>query len=124
MLAGIGTDIHDVGRMARELERGGDLIASLFTPSEIARCSRDARPAAAYACCFAVKEALLKALGTGWQAGVSWQDIEVDAALRGPIQVSLSGGVNDAASRLGVRSIHASVSRGPRLAMAAVFLEA
>lgn len=124
MLAGIGTDIHEVGRMERELKRGGDLIASLFTPSEIERCSRDRHPALAFAACFAVKEATLKALGTGWQGGVGWHDIDVAVPARGPVRVSLSGIAQEAARRLGVRSIDATVSRGPRFAMAAVFLQA
>lgn len=124
MLAGIGTDIHEVGRMERELRRGGALIASLFTPSEIGRCSRQSRPARAFASCFAVKEATLKALGTGWQGGVSWHDVEVAGSARGPVQVSLAGVAREVAARLGVRSIDASVSCGPRFAMAAVFLQA
>jgi len=125
MLAGIGTDIHEVARMARELrQHDGGLRDVVFTPAEIARCNAATDPAGAFAAVFATKEAVLKALGTGWSGGLSWLDINVDRSARAPVRVTLSGTARTVADRLGVSNVHASVSQNPRFAMATVLLEA
>lgn len=125
MLAGIGTDIHEVARMQRELRKeDGGLRDCVFTAGEIARCGSVRHPARSFAACFAVKEALLKALGTGWSGGISWLDIDVQSGQGTGPRVTLSGAARVVAERLGVSNVHASVSHNARFAMASVLLEA
>ena len=74
----LGLDLVQIDRLAEMLERRGDrLLERLFTDAERAYCDRRKRRATHYAGRFAVKEAVMKALGTGWAQGVRWRDIEV-----------------------------------------------
>ena len=77
-IQGIGTDIIEVQRIRKAIERHGDrFLKQLFTEKERAYCSRykDATPH--YAGRFAAKEAILKAFGTGLRPELSWQEIEI-----------------------------------------------
>jgi holo-[acyl-carrier protein] synthase len=124
MLAGIGIDIHDVARMKRELRKeDGGLRDSVFTPAEVARCNAAPDPASQFSACFAVKEALLKALGTGWAGGVGWHDVEVEPR-GGKAAVTMSAAALARAQQLGVTRVHASTTHDARMAMATVVLEA
>lgn len=76
-VVGIGTDLVEIGRLARALERTPRLRERVFTAAEIAYCESKARPAQHYAARFAAKEAFLKAMGAGLFQGVSLADIEV-----------------------------------------------
>ncbi len=122
MILGIGTDLLDVGRMARELETGGaGFRDDVFTPAEIAYCEARRHPARHFAARFAAKEALFKAL-PGAPAGF-WRDVEVardgDAAPR----LVLTGRVREAADRLGVASAFVSLTHTDAVAAASVVLE-
>ena len=78
MILGIGTDIADVRRIAKVIERHGDrFIDRVFTPVERAKAERRRNRAETYAKRFAAKEACAKALGTGLRAGVWWRDMGV-----------------------------------------------
>ena len=78
MIVGMGLDIAEIDRIQSAIERHGQpFIARLFTPAEIAYCERHKNKFERYAGRFAVKEATMKALGTGWRHGVRWRDIEV-----------------------------------------------
>ena len=78
MILGIGSDITDVRRIAKVLERHGDrFIDRVFTPIERAKAERRRNRAETYAKRFAAKEACAKALGTGLRAGVWWRDMGV-----------------------------------------------
>jgi len=123
VILGAGIDLIEVARFERETgRRGEDLLATLFSPSELAACRRDRHPCRSYAAAFAVKEALFKAIGTGWAGGVSWRDVEV-ARPRGPVTVQLAGEAALVARRLGVERVHATTTATPRVAMASVVLE-
>jgi holo-[acyl-carrier protein] synthase len=98
MIVGIGSDLCDIRRIERSLERFGDRFTHrVFTEGERARSDRRAARAPSYARRFAAKEACSKALGTGMSHGVFWRDMEV---------VNLPGGrptlrlTNGAAARL------------------------
>ncbi|MGC8894538.1 MAG: holo-ACP synthase [candidate division WOR-3 bacterium] len=87
----IGTDIVNLPRFARALERWGDrLTQRLFTRGEIAR-AEGAHRLKELAGDFAAKEALLKAIGTGLADGIRWQDVEVVRDMLGAPSYSLSG---------------------------------
>lgn len=77
-LRGLGTDIIEVQRIARSLERQGDrFIKKTFTQSEALYCQRYRESAQHFAGRFAAKEAILKALGTGVSLVISWLDLEI-----------------------------------------------
>lgn len=75
--AGIGVDMLEISRMERVLERRPNFARRVFTDEERAYCDRCARPAEHYAARFAAREAVVKALGTGFADGVSFRDVSV-----------------------------------------------
>jgi holo-[acyl-carrier protein] synthase len=110
-VVGIGTDIVECLRIAQMIQRHGELfINRVYTPAEIRYCRSRKQATQHYAGRWAAKEAILKALGTGWRRGISWRDIEVVNNDGGRPIVRLSGGARDAAEKLGVREIQVSVS--------------
>jgi holo-[acyl-carrier protein] synthase len=93
MILGIGSDLVDVGRIEKVIERHGErFIARIFTPAERARAERRANRTATYAKRFAAKEACAKALGTGLRNGVFWRDMGVVNLPSGRPTLKLSGG--------------------------------
>ncbi|MEO5335956.1 MAG: holo-ACP synthase [Magnetospirillum sp. WYHS-4] len=93
MILGVGTDLCDIRRIEKSLDQFGDrFVERLFTEGERARAERKPNPAAAYAQRFAAKEALAKALGTGFRDGVFFKDIEVANHPSGQPFLKLSGG--------------------------------
>ena len=129
MIIGIGSDLIDIRRIERSLERYGErFIVRLFTDVERARSERRRARAASYAKRFAAKEACAKALGTGMSRGVFWRDMGV---------VNLPGGkptmhlTNGAAKRLlemlpqgHISAIHLTITDDFPLAQAFVVIEA
>ena len=129
MIVGIGSDLCDIRRIERSLERFGDRFTHrVCTEGERARSDRRAARAPSYARRFAAKEACSKALGTGMSHGVFWRDMEV---------VNLPGGrptlrlTNGAAERLAALMppghrpvVHVTLTDDPPLAQAFVIIEA
>lgn len=108
---GIGTDIVECLRIARMIERHGELfINRVFTNHEIHYCQSRKQATQHFAGRWAAKEAILKALGTGWQKGISWRDIEVRNTPAGKPVVALRGGARDAVEHLGIRRVLVSIS--------------
>jgi holo-[acyl-carrier protein] synthase len=98
MILGIGSDIIDIRRVERTLERFGDRFTGrIFTDIEQKKSDRRANRAASYAKRFAAKEACSKALGTGFRAGVFWRDLGVVNLPSGKPTLVLTGA---AAARL------------------------
>jgi holo-[acyl-carrier protein] synthase len=93
MILGLGSDLIDIRRVEKTLERHGErFIARIFTPVERAKSERRAQRAASYAKRFAAKEACAKALGTGLRAGVFWRDMGVVNLASGKPSMRLTGG--------------------------------
>jgi holo-[acyl-carrier protein] synthase len=93
MIIGIGSDLVDVRRIQRTLERHGErFVTRIFTPLERATAERRARRSETYAKRFAAKEACAKALGTGLRAGVFWRDMGVVNMPSGRPTMKLTGG--------------------------------
>ena len=108
---GIGTDIVECLRIAQMIERHGELfLTRVFTPREIEYCSSRKAATQHYSGRWAAKEAVLKALGTGWSRGISWQDIEVHNNSGGKPSIRLGGGAREACERLGIHKILISIS--------------
>jgi holo-[acyl-carrier protein] synthase len=75
---GIGIDIVNIARIDQVIHRWGDkFLCRTFTQREIEYCSSKISPKQHYGARFAAKEAVFKALGTGWNSGVGWLDVEV-----------------------------------------------
>ena len=104
------------------LERYGErFLHRVFTPGEIAYCTRRRNPAPHLAGRFAVKEAAMKALGTGHSQGVLWKDIEVVRA-SGPPRLQLQGGAARRADVMKVTRALVTITHSEKLALAQVML--
>ncbi|MEQ8785671.1 MAG: holo-ACP synthase [Pirellulaceae bacterium] len=110
-ILGIGTDIVECLRIAQMIERHGELfLMRVFTPREIEFCSARKAATQHYAGRWAAKEAVLKAMGTGWTPGIDWRDIEIRGDGNGPPQVALGGGAREACERQGISRMMLSIS--------------
>jgi holo-[acyl-carrier protein] synthase len=110
-VVGIGTDIVECLRIAQMIDRHGELfISRVFTPHEIQYCQARKQATQHFAGRWAAKEAVLKALGTGWRRGISWRDVEVMTEPGGRPSVVLHGGAAEAAQRLYVWQVLISIS--------------
>ena len=95
MILGLGSDLIDIRRIERMIERFGDrFINRIFTPAERRKCDGRANRAAGYARRFAAKEACSKALGTGFRRGVFWRDLGVVNLPSGRPTMRLTGGAS------------------------------
>ncbi len=118
-IIGIGTDITECLRIARMIERHGELfITRIYTPAEIEYCQSRKQATQHFTGRWAAKEAILKALGTGWIKGISWRDIEVRNEPGGKPVVALRGGAKEVVERLGIAQILVSISHCHTHAMA------
>ncbi|HZN63343.1 MAG TPA: holo-ACP synthase [Planctomycetota bacterium] len=106
-IMGIGIDLVDVARFRRPPK---NLFARLFTAGERRYCDRQAHPEIHYAARFAAKEAVLKALGTGWSGGIAWTDVDIVREEHGGATVKLSGVAAKLAKRLKIRDWHVSMT--------------
>jgi holo-[acyl-carrier protein] synthase len=121
-IIGIGLDATDIPRISNAIERYGErFLHRVFTVDEIAYCRRRRSSAPHFAGRFAVKEAAMKALGTGHSRGVMWRDIEV-VRLGGPPQLQFHGGAARRFEALGGRSSMVSITHSDALALAEVIL--
>ncbi len=129
MIIGIGSDLADIRRIERTLERFGDrFVQRVFTDIEQAKSERRRERAASYAKRWAAKEACSKALGTGLRMGVAWREMGVVNLPSGQPTMSLTGG---AAERLAgliphghLPSIHVTITDDHPYAQAFVVIEA
>jgi holo-[acyl-carrier protein] synthase len=117
-----GVDLVEIPRIeAMLLQHGQRFTGRCFTEAEQAYAEAGRRMRAQrYAARFACKEAVLKALGTGWRKGISWRDVEVRHDALGQPQVALSGRCAEIATLLGIDRWHLSLSHTPSNAMASV----
>jgi holo-[acyl-carrier protein] synthase len=110
-ILGIGTDITECLRIARMIERHGELfINRVYTPQEIAYCQSRKQSTQHFTGRWAAKEAILKALGTGWRRGISWRDMEVRNEPGGRPVVAVRGGVKEVIEKLGIRKLLVTIS--------------
>jgi holo-[acyl-carrier protein] synthase len=124
MIVGIGIDIAEVSRMREAIERHGDrFLQRVFTPAEIAYCRRHKNCEERFAARFAAKEAAMKALGTGWRQGVTWQDLEVANSSSGKPGLRLSGRALEIYRSLGATNTVLSITHSSAYALAEVIFE-
>ena len=92
MVVGLGTDLIEIARIERSLQRFGEaFLRRVYTDHEIAYCSRKRGSAESFAARFAAKEAAAKALGTGISRGVTWNEFQIDRQSGGRPILELRG---------------------------------
>jgi holo-[acyl-carrier protein] synthase len=124
VIVGIGIDIAEVERIKGAVERHGEVfLRRVFTAKEREYCERFKNKFERYAGRFAVKEAAMKALGTGWSRGVRWVDIEVLRQKGGRPTLALAGEAGKIAKQLGVKHIALSITHTAAQAFAQVIFE-
>jgi holo-[acyl-carrier protein] synthase len=121
MVLGLGIDIIEIARIRRTMEVDGEgFLRKVFTAGEIAYCGGKADPAQHYAARFAAKEAVSKAMSTGWSGEFRWRDVEVMNAETGAPAVVLHGRI---AERLGACRVLISLSHSDAHVVAAAVIE-
>lgn len=124
MIMGIGTDIVEIARIGKAIERQGDAFAErILTPAELDIYTKHHQPAAYLAKRFAAKEALSKAMGTGIAKGIGFQQIETFNEDSGQPKIVLQGKAKEIQEQRGITSIHLSLSDEQQYAAAFVVLE-
>lgn len=120
-IRGIGVDVVDVERMKNLLdEQGEKFIQKIFTENEITYCFAKQFPHEHYAARFAAKEAVSKAVKTGWSGTFRWKDVEVMNDAAGAPQVYLH---NETADLLKGMAVHLSLSHTKNTVVAFVVIE-
>jgi len=124
MILGTGVDIAEVHRIRESVQRFGErFLHRVFTEGEIEYCERKANRFESYAARFAAKEAGMKALGTGWNHGVRWRDIEVVRPKGQRPTIQFHGQAAAIAQKLGAKNIALSITHTSDQALAHVILE-
>ena len=124
MIVGTGIDIAEVLRIRETIDRfGRRFLERVFTEGEIRYCESKANRVERYAARFAAKEAGMKALGTGWNFGVRWRDIEVARKAGSRPTLLFHGKAAEFAARLGTKQVSLSLTHTAGQAMALVILE-
>lgn len=118
-ILGIGTDIVEVPRIALMIQKHGELfVRRVYTAHEIEYCSVRKAANQHFAGRWAAKEAVLKALGTGWSKGVQWTDIEVHNEAGGRPKIRLGGAARDLCERREIGDILITISHCRTFAVA------
>ena len=124
MILGVGLDLIELDRFKAAMKRQGTpFLEKLFTPGERRYCEDKWNRIAHYAARFAAKEAVLKALGTGWSGGIRWTDVEVVRNGAGAVTVRLAGRAKKVAARLGIRRVHLNITHAQKYAAAVAIAE-
>jgi len=124
VIVSIGIDIVEVYRIRDTIERTPHFLDRVFTAFEKEYCHQRGKAAAeSFAGRYAAKEALLKALGTGWRGDISWTDIEIGNDEHGAPSVRVERAVELKIKELGVDKIHISISHTKEHAVAQIILE-
>jgi holo-[acyl-carrier protein] synthase len=123
MIIGLGIDIADQKRIEESIAQFGEsFLQRILTKQEITACARYRFPIEHYAGKFAVKEALMKAIGTGLKQ-VTFQEIEVLNRDSGAPYLVTSGKAEQILRELGATQVHVSISHDAHLAVAVVVVE-
>jgi holo-[acyl-carrier protein] synthase len=124
LILGTGIDIVDISRVARMLDRHGDrFVERVFTDAESAYAFTGVLAAERLAGRFAVKEAVMKALGTGKSQGILWRDVETVRLPSGKPEVRLHGAAARMLDRIGGGAVHVTITHDGGRAVAFVIIE-
>lgn len=123
MIFGIGTDIIEVSRIRKAIEKENGFREKIFSSKEIISCEQKSNKYQSYAARFAGKEAFMKAYGTGWAEGIAWAEIEILNHENGAPYVILTHKTKDIVLADKEMKIHISLSHLKEYAIAEVILE-
>jgi holo-[acyl-carrier protein] synthase len=123
MIIGIGNDIVSVKDIEQSIGDSKRFLERTFCPSEQEYAENKPNKYQHYAGCFAAKEAVMKALGTGWNEGIQWKQIEVKHETSGKPRIELHDQAKKQAELLQVKTIYVSLSHIEQYATAVVILE-
>lgn len=123
MIIGLGIDVVEIARVQKALRDSRALADRVFTQQERTFCEARKRRYQHFAGRFAAKEAALKALGTGWQQGIGWQDVEILEGELGKPELHLHGKAAERAAALNAARTMVSLSHAEAYAVAVVVLE-
>jgi holo-[acyl-carrier protein] synthase len=121
MVRGIGVDIIEIDRIRGSIERTGrQFLEKIYTPAEVDYCDAKAYRYQHYAARFAAKEALSKAIATGWAGEFRWRNVEITNDPSGKPGIALHGSLRE---HLGSARIHLSMSHSESHVVAMVVIE-
>ena len=123
MITGIGLDVIEVERVAEKIEKEQGFRELVFAQQEIDYCEPKAHKYEHYAARFAAKEALFKALGTGWASGTSYNEIVILGDDAGKPQINLTGETAVTLKHLNLSKLKISLSHLKNIAAAVVVIE-
>jgi holo-[acyl-carrier protein] synthase len=123
MIIGTGIDIIEVARIEKVMSRDIGFRDKIFTPLEIDYCESKKNKYQHYAARFSAKEAMLKAIGTGWRFGIRFADIEVYNDDLGKPHIRVFEKAKELIANLSVSEIHVSLSHLKEMATAVVIIE-
>jgi holo-[acyl-carrier protein] synthase len=123
MIFGTGIDLTEVSRMAEKIGKEQGFREMVFAADEISYCEKQTHKFEHYAARFAAKEALFKALGTGWLNGTAFHEIVVVHNAQGQPGLQLLGETATTLSKFNFSIIHLSLSHQKNMATAIVILE-
>ena len=123
MIAGLGTDLVEVDRIAAILEKEAGFREMIFSATEIAYCESKTNKYEHYAARFAAKEAFFKALGTGWLAGTVFNEVEIINNTDGKPEIFISGETADTLIPMRITNIMVSLTHVKAMASAVVIIE-
>ena len=123
LILGIGTDIIEVARIQKVMERDIGFRDKIFTPHEIEYCESKRHKYQHYAARFSAKESFLKGIGTGWRFGIRFGDIEVTHDELGKPEINIYGKAKEWVEKESVSNIYVSLSHLKEMATAIVIIE-
>ncbi|MFB3903280.1 MAG: holo-ACP synthase [Acidobacteriota bacterium] len=123
MIIGVGVDIVEIRRISQAITGSESMARRVFTGREIEYCGQGKTQYQHYAGRFAAKEAALKALGTGWQGGIRWTDVEVVPGAGGKPELCLYGKARELFQKSGANRALLSITHSKEYAVAVVVLE-
>jgi holo-[acyl-carrier protein] synthase len=129
MIISMGIDIVEIEEIKKSIENSKRFVQRVFTEHEKEYCEHKIDKYPHYAARYAVKEAVMKALGTGWDKGIQWKQVEVTNGNRrtetgvGKPEIRLSGEALKHAEEMGVNNIFVSLSHSRDYAVASVIFE-
>jgi holo-[acyl-carrier protein] synthase len=110
-IVSIGTDIVECVRIGKMMQEHGEtFLTRVYTDREIRYCQARKHSTEHFAGRWAAKEAVLKCLGTGWQRGIAWTDVEIRNDTEGAPSVYLGGAAKERAQQLRIANIHVTLS--------------
>ncbi|MBU4485952.1 MAG: holo-ACP synthase [Candidatus Delongbacteria bacterium] len=123
MIYGIGTDLIEVERIKKSVETIDGFKEKIFSADEISYCESKKKKFEHYAARYAVKEALFKAIGTGWRNGLAFNEIGVVNDKLGKPEINLNGKALEFKESHNIGKIHVSISHIKEVAIAFVIVE-